>query len=284
MKTLRIQLVMLAALMLPSFGQSAQMYFIHSDQLGSPVATTDENQAVIWKQERLPFGSSVEPEVSASAARLGFPGQYLDRETGYRYNYHRDYDPNTGRYIESDPIGLAGGDNTYVYALSNPLRLKDLFGLDVYGINVGLSGVYGVKGSYSIQILLDTRGNFGVQRTREIGAGLGAAGGAFANLVYGFPNDIYDLENYGISASGSAWFVGGAVNGPISTEYEEDSCEQLEYFSASIQSGVLEGGLALSVGSPEVGITGTYTDTLYSNSILGDIGRWLGKATFDLLN
>lgn len=52
---------------------------------------------------------------------LRFPGQYYDAETSLHYNYFRDYDPTTGRYIESDPIGLDAGVNTYAYAEGNPL-------------------------------------------------------------------------------------------------------------------------------------------------------------------
>ena len=57
------------------------------------------------------------------------PGQYYDAETGTNYNYYRDYDPATGRYEQSDPIGLKGGLNTYSYAKANALRYKDSFGL-----------------------------------------------------------------------------------------------------------------------------------------------------------
>ena len=61
---------------------------------------------------------------------LRFPGQYLDRETGLHYNYFRDYDPQTGRYVQSDPIGVRGGLNTYLYALARPISLSDPLGLE----------------------------------------------------------------------------------------------------------------------------------------------------------
>jgi len=61
---------------------------------------------------------------------LRFPGQYFDVESGLHYNYFRDYDPTTGRYIQGDPIGLLGGLNVFVYAEGNPIRYSDVFGLD----------------------------------------------------------------------------------------------------------------------------------------------------------
>jgi len=60
---------------------------------------------------------------------LRLPGQYFDNETSLNYNSLRDYDAHVGRYIESDPIGLDGGLNTYVYLDSNPLADADFYGL-----------------------------------------------------------------------------------------------------------------------------------------------------------
>jgi RHS repeat-associated protein len=57
------------------------------------------------------------------------PGQYYDQETNLHYNYFRTYDPSIGRYITSDPIGLSGGFNTYIYTLQNPIIYTDIFGL-----------------------------------------------------------------------------------------------------------------------------------------------------------
>jgi len=82
-----------------------------------------------------PFGKSL-PEENPSGPgsfefNLRFPGQYLDKETNLFYNINRDYDPQTGRYIQSDPIGFAGGINPYAYVMSNPLRWADRLGLAI---------------------------------------------------------------------------------------------------------------------------------------------------------
>jgi RHS repeat-associated protein len=92
------------------------------------VKATDEGQNLVWDAQRKPFGQRV---VSTELVEmpLGFPGQYYDQETNNYYNYFRDYDPTTGRYLQSDPIGLAGGLNTYGYVLNNPLNFQDKYGL-----------------------------------------------------------------------------------------------------------------------------------------------------------
>ena len=66
---------------------------------------------------------------------LRFPGQYFDEETGLHYNWHRFYDPETGRYISADPIGLAGGINLYAYVGGDPVNWIDPEGAKGNGLN-----------------------------------------------------------------------------------------------------------------------------------------------------
>jgi RHS repeat-associated protein len=115
------------------------MYLIHADHLNTPRLISDENQATVWRWEQQePFGASAANEDADNNGvvldfPLRFPGQYFDKETGLHYNYFRDYDPAIGRYIESDPTGLAGGINTYAYVGGNPLTRIDRFGLEPVG-------------------------------------------------------------------------------------------------------------------------------------------------------
>jgi len=99
-------------------------YYIHTNHLDAPIALTDEAGATQWKAHYNPFGKTI-IEIDNITMNSRFPGQYFDSETGLHYNYFRDYDPEIGRYIQSDPIGLAGGISTYGYALQNPINYFD---------------------------------------------------------------------------------------------------------------------------------------------------------------
>jgi RHS repeat-associated protein len=108
-------------------------YYVHTDHLGTPRSITDGN-TVIWRWESDPFGTTAAQEdpdgdLTDFTYNLRFPGQYYDGETGLHYNYFRDYDPSTGRYIQSDPIGLFAELNPYSYVGQSPLDYDDRYGL-----------------------------------------------------------------------------------------------------------------------------------------------------------
>ena len=118
--------------------QQGNVYYIHNDHLGTPRAVTDATKSVVWSWDSDAFGTTEPVGVTTGKGKnaytftlnLRFPGQYYDSESGLHYNYFRYYDPRTGRYITSDPIGLAGGLNTYGYVGGNPVYWIDPLGLD----------------------------------------------------------------------------------------------------------------------------------------------------------
>jgi len=109
---------------------------VHSDQLDTPRVVTDRNQQIRWRWDNDdPFGGNIangNPSgLGTFVFNLRYPGQYFDAETNQHYNYYRDYSPEIGRYVESDPIGLIAGTNTYAYVYDNSLSFTDPRGLQI---------------------------------------------------------------------------------------------------------------------------------------------------------
>ncbi|GAC1421133.1 MAG: hypothetical protein NVSMB6_22800 [Burkholderiaceae bacterium] len=121
----------------------ASIYAIHTDHLGTPQAVTDEEQQIVWQADTTPLGMATiryaalmktgQNNGNANAKQfemnLRLPGQVYDAETGLHQNYYRDYDPQLGRYITPDPMGIEGGINPYSYVSNNPLTNVDALGL-----------------------------------------------------------------------------------------------------------------------------------------------------------
>ena len=110
-------------------GGGPALYHVHADHLGTPRVMTDGSKTVVWDAVFRPFGE-LESLTGTATNDNRFQGQRLDAVAGFHYNYFRDYDPRLGRYIQSDPIGLAGGINTYAYVHSDPIGLVDPKGLE----------------------------------------------------------------------------------------------------------------------------------------------------------
>jgi len=134
-------------------GTPAQLYYVHADHLGTPrTVTRSSDNAIVWRWDSDPFGVLPPNQnpggLGVFTLNLRYPGQYFDGETGLSYNYFRDYDPQVGRYVESDPLLQSTGRfvsfkikspriltrvpqlfASYGYAFESPALTSDRFGL-----------------------------------------------------------------------------------------------------------------------------------------------------------
>ena len=104
------------------------LYYYINDHLGTPQLMADHEGQVVWRADYDPFGAASVDAGSSTINQHRFPGQYADEETQLHYNYHRYYEPRSGRYITADPIGLIGGINLYGYVGGNPTNAIDPHG------------------------------------------------------------------------------------------------------------------------------------------------------------
>jgi RHS repeat-associated protein len=125
----------------PNTVTTVNVHYVYADHLNAPrVIVRASDNKMVWRwDDSDPFGVQ-RPDNNPSGLgtfvyNLRFPGQVFDQETLLHYNMHRDYDPATGRYIQSDPIGLEGGINTYGYVENGPTNGIDPDGLDRICIN-----------------------------------------------------------------------------------------------------------------------------------------------------
>ncbi|MGC5859718.1 RHS repeat-associated core domain-containing protein, partial [Ralstonia pseudosolanacearum] len=159
-------------------------YYIYADQIDTPRVITDTNNLMVWRWDQAdPFGATLPDENPTSLGtftyNLRFPGQVYDQETGKHYNANRDYDPASGRYVQSDPIGLNGGQwSTYAYVDGQPTRYTDPKGLCI--------------GPLALPCLI----------LLEYGAELGVVATILSEIATGTPNPV----------SGATTVVRGAVN------------------------------------------------------------------------
>jgi RHS repeat-associated protein len=131
--------------------ENATPYYYHLDHLGTPQEITNAEGDLVWSVTYRAYGNVVRALVQDIDNPLRFQGQYHDTETGLHYNRHRYYNPNTGRFMTPDPIGLAGGLNNYQY-VPNPTGWVDPLGLAVRSKDEPDSGANAGWGKYATAI------------------------------------------------------------------------------------------------------------------------------------
>jgi RHS repeat-associated protein len=149
---------------------STTIFYIQPDHLDTPRVIANQAQQTVWRWDNDdPFGANIansDPSgLGTFVFNLRLPGQYFDVETNNHYNYFRDYSPGIGRYIQSDPMGLRGGINTYTYVSNRSLLFSDIFGLQSQNIRQVQRDPY--SSSYSRQERAPEVGGMSQSRSRS---------------------------------------------------------------------------------------------------------------------
>jgi RHS repeat-associated protein len=118
----------------PNGSGGVNIFYVHTDHLNTPRKVAQPSSGTLaWRWDTDPFGTTGANQNPAGLGtfvyNLRFPGQYSQAETGINQNVRRDFDPQVGRYIESDPMGQKAGINTYAYVSNNPIWFVDPDGL-----------------------------------------------------------------------------------------------------------------------------------------------------------
>lgn len=180
---------------LVAYVDGGQLYYVHNDHLQTPIALINQDQETVWTIQHRAFGEGAvneDPDRDGQTItfNLRFPGQYYDAESGLHYNWHRYYDPSLGRYLQSDPIGLRGGLNTFGYVGANPVINVDPHGL--VSLTVGGSmnstpgkGAGGGGGVYISSGGDSGQGGYGVYGMNSTTTGFNAGAGISIDVLSG---------------------------------------------------------------------------------------------------
>ena len=206
---------------LVSVVKAGQVYAAHDDQTGRTLTLTNAAKAVVWQAEGLPFTTPITTN-SFGAFNFEFPGQY--EAHGHTHNGYREYNGYLGRYAQSDPVGLAGGANTYAYVGNDPISNVDPLGLQCTTAQRILQAIQNfVEAHVDDTITLDAGDGFGIEGSLTltkvgssvqisgrvgIGIGIGFGTAVTANAHIGNPT------GFGVqgSVAGGDAFSGGAAS------------------------------------------------------------------------
>ncbi len=113
--------------MIADAGTTPVTYWVHTDHLERPVMMTDDTSVIVWQASYLPLGE-VASITGPASLDYRFHGQWFQLESGLVYNWHRHYEPTTGRYLQPDPLGMPDGPSRWAYVLNSPMMGVDRTG------------------------------------------------------------------------------------------------------------------------------------------------------------
>ena len=217
------------------YQNNPSLYYFLNDHLGTPQQLITPSGTVVWQAAYLPYGEA-QIQTNTVANNLRFPGQYFDAETGLQYNWHRYYDPVTGRYISADPIGLEGGMNLYAYVGGNPVNWSDPEGLNpATGALTGGSLGAAIGGSGSLAGIVGTGiagglvgyGAYAATSWALDGTWLG--NGGIGDLVYDLINDpMQSSAGNQVHTAIQQAYGNYASSARLNCEDPKDRCKWLE--------------------------------------------------------
>lgn len=111
---------------------SPVVYYVSVDHLNRPILMTNASKAAVWTAIWQPWGG-VHSVTGSATLNARFPGQWFQTETGLHYNWHRHYDPTSGRYTQPDPLGFVDGPSVYGYVRGQPQEAVDVDGRNSIG-------------------------------------------------------------------------------------------------------------------------------------------------------
>ncbi len=248
-------------------------YRIVSDHLGSPrliVNTTDG--AIIQQIDYDEFGNIIK-DTNPGFQPFGFAGGLYDQQTQLTRFGARDYDAQTGRWTNKDPIRFEGGDtNIYGYVLQNPINFIDPLGLETFGLSLNASVGWGPGGTVGVNVVADNSGNIALQVV--VGGGGDSPGASLTgNMEYTNAKNVDALTGFGSQA-------GIDVGDFVVAEF------------GSMQGAGYTGeyaGYGFAASPVPFGVSGYLTNTVNVFSInpykyLNNLGKSIGKGIYGYAN